>query len=208
MLFITCDQAQGLTTLTGLGLLSRRLRQERQPVVAEASLYRADGTTAREDDRDGWVFAVRLNWCHSYQPLAGAAAEGNGRVIRPAGGSAAEVGAGAGEDGEEEVRGRQGAVRRQREQGASATGAASRRRQAGGEGGGRSEGEEAAAAGAGGAGARAAGRPAAARKGAPRAAAAGKKTVARRKAEAGGGAEAEGSTGGTGSGEGAAAESS
>ncbi|EFJ42094.1 hypothetical protein VOLCADRAFT_97842 [Volvox carteri f. nagariensis] len=67
-IIVTADLGQGPTMLTALGLLQKRLREERQKAVAEATLYRASVAAPRLNGRDGWVFVIKLGFETPYLP--------------------------------------------------------------------------------------------------------------------------------------------
>ncbi|KXZ50064.1 hypothetical protein GPECTOR_18g43 [Gonium pectorale] len=85
VLYVTTDLAQGVTTLTALALLTKRLREEGQQALAEATLYRASMAAPRLDGRDGWVFAIRLGFEDPYKPPVNTRYAGATAARAPAG---------------------------------------------------------------------------------------------------------------------------
>ncbi|GIL90185.1 hypothetical protein Vretifemale_17874 [Volvox reticuliferus] len=70
-IIVTADLGQGPTMLTALGLLQKRLREERQKVVVEATLYRASVAAPRLNAKDGWVYVIGLGFEAPYLPRHG-----------------------------------------------------------------------------------------------------------------------------------------
>ncbi|GIL65016.1 hypothetical protein Vafri_18790 [Volvox africanus] len=68
---VTADLGQGPTMLTALGLLQKRLREERQKAVVETTLYRASVAAPRLNAKDGWVYVIGLGFEAPYLPLHG-----------------------------------------------------------------------------------------------------------------------------------------